>query len=73
MLIPKENEKDLAEIPDNVKRGLTVVAVGSADELLKYALVSPPQPIEWREDGDNTQQPVLAPKSEDDRPGVVTH
>ncbi|HJT05419.1 MAG TPA: endopeptidase La [Stellaceae bacterium] len=73
VLIPKENEKDLAEIPDNVKRGLTVVAVGSADELLKHALVSPPQPIEWREEGDNTQHPVLPPKSEDDRPGVVTH
>jgi ATP-dependent Lon protease len=73
VLIPKENEKDLAEIPDNVKRGLTVVAVGSADELLKHALVSPPQPIEWREEGDNAQHPVLPPKSEDDRPGVVTH
>jgi ATP-dependent Lon protease len=72
VLIPKENEKDLAEIPDNVKRGLTVVAVSSADELLKYALVSPPQPIEWREDGDNAQQTVL-PKSEEDRPGIVTH
>jgi ATP-dependent Lon protease len=73
VLIPKDNEKDLAEIPDNVKRGLTVVAVGSADELLKYALVSPPQPIEWREEGDTTQPPVLPPKTEDDRPGVVTH
>ncbi|HEX6839976.1 MAG TPA: endopeptidase La [Stellaceae bacterium] len=73
VLIPKENEKDLAEIPDNVKRGLTVVAVGSADELLKYALVSPPQPIEWREEGDNAPHPVLPPKSEEDRPGVVTH
>jgi ATP-dependent Lon protease len=73
VLIPKENEKDLAEIPDNVKRGLTVVAVGSADELLKHALVSPPQPIEWREEGDNAQHPVLPPKSEDDRHGVVTH
>jgi ATP-dependent Lon protease len=71
VLIPKENEKDLAEIPDNVKRGLTVIAVASADELLKYALVTPPQPIEWREEGDT--QPVRPPKAEDDRPGVVTH
>src|SRR5258707_7557936 len=70
-LIPKENEKELAEIPDNVKRGLHVIAVASADELLKYALVSPPQPIVWRDEGD-TQQ-VLPPKVEDDRPGVVTH
>jgi ATP-dependent Lon protease len=71
VLIPKENEKDLAEIPDNVKRGLTVIAVASADELLKYALVTPPQPIEWREEGDT--QPVRPPKADDDRPGVVTH
>jgi len=71
VLIPKENEKDLAEIPDNVKRGLTVIAVASADELLKYALVSPPQPIEWREEGDAPQVPP--PKGEDNRPGVVTH
>jgi len=71
VLIPKENEKDLAEIPDNVKRGLTVIAVASADELLKYALVSPPQPIEWREEGDAPQVPP--PKVEDNRPGVVTH
>jgi hypothetical protein len=48
-----------------------VIAVGSADELLKYALVTPPQPIEWREEGDTP--PVLPPKPEEDRPGVVTH
>src|ERR1700757_238939 len=47
VLIPRENEKDLAEIPDNVKRGLTIVPVGTVDELLKHALVSPPVPIEW--------------------------
>jgi ATP-dependent Lon protease len=71
VLIPKENEKDLAEIPDNVKRNLTIVPVGSADELLKHALVSPPVPIEWPEEGE-TQQ-VLPPKVEDDRPGLMTH
>src|SRR5580658_657574 len=49
VLIPKENEKDLAEIPDNVKRGLTIVPIASVDELLKQALVTPPTPIEWNE------------------------
>ena len=34
VLIPKENEKDLAEIPDNVKRGLKIIPVGTVDELL---------------------------------------
>ena len=71
VLIPKENEKDLAEIPDNVKRGLTIIPVATADELLKQALVTPPVPIEWTEE--SATPPVLPPKAEDGRPGVVTH
>jgi ATP-dependent Lon protease len=74
VLIPKENEKDLAEIPDNVKKGLTIVPVGTVDELLKHALVSPLAPIEWSEE---TQPPVapavLPPSGEGERPGVITH
>jgi ATP-dependent Lon protease len=70
VLIPKENEKDLAEIPDNVKRGLDIIPVGSADELLKHALVSPPTPIEWTEE---SERAVLPPKAEEERPGVITH
>ena len=70
VLIPKENEKDLAEIPDNVKRGLTIIPVGSSDELLKYALVRPPEPIEWNE---VTETQVLPPKPGEDRPNLVTH
>ncbi|HEX5452278.1 MAG TPA: endopeptidase La, partial [Stellaceae bacterium] len=50
VLIPKENEKDLAEIPDNVKRGMRIVPVSSADEVLAEALVSKPVPIEWTEE-----------------------
>jgi ATP-dependent Lon protease len=38
VLIPKENEKDLAEIPANVKRGLTLVQVDHMDEVLGAAL-----------------------------------
>jgi ATP-dependent Lon protease len=49
VLIPKENEKDLAEISDNVKRGLTIVATESVDEMLEHALVSKPTAIEWIE------------------------
>src|SRR6201981_438434 len=50
VLIPKENEKDLAEIPDNAQRGLTLVQVATVDELLKHALVRPLAPIEWTEE-----------------------
>jgi len=70
VLIPKENEKDLAEIPDNVKKGLTIVPVNSVDELLKHALVSAPTPIEWTEPSDRPA--VALPREvEDDRPGLT--
>jgi ATP-dependent Lon protease len=49
VLIPKDNEKDLADIPDNVKRGLKIIPVSTIDELLRNALATPPQPIEWTE------------------------
>ncbi|HYL33207.1 MAG TPA: endopeptidase La [Stellaceae bacterium] len=70
VLIPKDNEKDLAEIPDNVKNEITVVPVSSVDDLLKHALVKPLTPITWSEDGETPA--VIAPKS-DERSGVVTH
>ena len=47
VLIPKDNEKDLIDIPDNVKRGLTIIPVNSADEVLANALAGPLSPIEW--------------------------
>ena len=47
VLIPKENEKDLDDIPDNVKKDLTIVSVESMDDILKHALVAPLVPIEW--------------------------
>ncbi len=49
VLIPQENEKDLAEIPDNVKEGLEIVPVETVDEVLARALVRQPEPIEWDE------------------------
>ena len=41
VLIPKENEKDLPEIPDNVKKGLEIIPVSTVDEVLARALVKP--------------------------------
>jgi ATP-dependent Lon protease len=49
VLIPQENEKDLAEIPDNVKKGLEIIPVATADDVLKHALTAVPQPITWTE------------------------
>jgi ATP-dependent Lon protease len=49
VLIPKENEKDLVEIPDNVKEGLKIIPVSHVSEVLEHALISKPEPIEWDE------------------------
>jgi ATP-dependent Lon protease len=50
VLIPKENERDLPEIPDNVKKGLEIVPVSTVDEVLARALVKPLVAIEWPDD-----------------------
>ena len=70
VLIPKENEKDLAEIPDNVKRGLKLIPIGSIDEVLKAALTKPLTPIEWIEPPDVESVKTPPPATEH---GVVTH
>ncbi len=57
VLIPEENEKDLAEIPDNVKQGLTIIPVSHVDQVLEKALTAIPAPIEWTEADDLASQP----------------
>jgi ATP-dependent Lon protease len=49
VLIPEENEKDLKEIPDNVKEGLTIIPVAHVRDVLDHALVRQPEPVEWDE------------------------
>ncbi|KRA83697.1 endopeptidase La [Altererythrobacter sp. Root672] len=57
VLIPEENEKDLAEIPANVKEGLEIIPVAHVDEVLRHALTDVPAPIEWTEADDLASQP----------------
>jgi len=57
VLIPEENQKDLAEIPDNVKQGMTIIPVSHVDQVLEKALTSIPAPIEWTEADDLASQP----------------
>jgi len=57
VLIPEENQKDLAEIPDNVKEGMTIIPVSHVDQVLEKALTSVPAPIEWTEADDLASQP----------------
>src|SRR5271169_115067 len=52
VLIPKENEKDLAEIPDNVKKHLKIIPVADVDEVIAQALARRPEPIEWEDPAD---------------------
>jgi len=49
VLIPQENVKDLADIPDNVKSELEIIPVSVVDEVLKHALTKPLTPVEWDE------------------------
>ncbi|BCJ90737.1 Lon protease [Terrihabitans soli] len=68
VLIPEENAKDLADIPDNVKSGLNIIPVTHMDEVLRHALVRQPEAIEWEEEA----EPL--PKIEDGEvPGLTAH
>ncbi|NYT46947.1 MAG: endopeptidase La [Candidatus Methanofishera endochildressiae] len=45
VIIPQENEKDLAEIPDNVKQNLTIIPVRWIDQVLEIALQYQPEAL----------------------------
>ena len=62
VLIPVDNEKDLPEIPDNVKEGLTIIPVKHVSEVLKHALVRQPEPIEWDEAAEEAAASALREK-----------
>jgi ATP-dependent Lon protease len=70
VLIPLDNEKDLAEIPDNVKKGLKIIPVNTADEVLLHALAGPLTPIDWAEE---SQPAAVIPAAGEERSGVLTH
>jgi ATP-dependent Lon protease len=50
VLIPKDNEKDLVEIPAKVKKGLEIIPVATVADVLKYALTKPLTPVNWDEE-----------------------
>lgn len=59
VLIPSDNEKDLADIPENVKRGLKLIPVSTVDEVLQLVLTRLPVPIEWVEEDDGENKPHI--------------
>ena len=69
VIIPKENEKDIAEVPDNVKAGLKIVPVATMGEVLQVALTRQPEAIDWVEPDVTTALPL----ADGDSDPVVTH
>ncbi|MGX9350034.1 endopeptidase La [Shimia sp. W99] len=70
VLIPEENEKDLADIPDNVKDGLKIIPVTHVSEVLKLALVAEPEPVEWDE---AAEEAAAAAMASDKGAGATAH
>ncbi|WP_397542964.1 endopeptidase La [Roseovarius salis] len=75
VLIPEENEKDLIEIPDNVKEGLEIIPVSHVRDVLDHALVRQPEPIEWDEAAEEAAaaEAEAARRTEANAAGTVTH
>jgi len=71
VLIPQENEKDLADVPQSVKDGLEIIPVSTVDEVLKHALTGPLTPVEWNE----AEEPIAASAKKDDgdTDAMLTH
>jgi ATP-dependent Lon protease len=67
VLIPEDNAKDLADIPENVKNGLEIVPVARMDEVLRQALVRQPVPIKWSE----PKEPATPVVADEDSPGAL--
>ncbi len=72
VLIPMENEKDLEEIPANVKEALKIIPVSSVNEVLKLALARPLVPVEWTPEMEKALLP-RPNRGHDGEEGTLTH
>ena len=72
VLIPSDNMKDLAEVPQNVKNELEIIPIGHIDEVLKEALVESLVPIEWNPE-DEEAAAAVGSSSDDDLSGMTAH
>ena len=72
VLIPAENEKDLAEIPETVKQGLEIVPVSHVEEVLARALSEPVSPIEWSDADEHAVEPPI-PASPPEGEAAIRH
>ncbi len=71
VLIPKDNEKDLVDIPDKVKKGMEIVPVSTIEEVLSHGLVRMPEPISLENKG--KIDPVAAESAENKGEGIIHH
>jgi ATP-dependent Lon protease len=71
VLIPAENEKDLADVPENVRSALKIIPVSTVDEVLAQALAGPLTPIEWNEEDEVGPAPLGTDEADTD--AVITH
>jgi len=69
-LIPMENQKDLAEIPDNIKNALTIIPVNLVDEVLLHALVEKTTPLTEDEAAASS---VVNPDLDSESDPITTH
>jgi ATP-dependent Lon protease len=70
VLIPAENEKDLAEIPASVKEALEIIPASHVDEVLAKALTQAMTPIEWTEADEQATEPMVPPAAAGEGPSV---
>jgi ATP-dependent Lon protease len=72
VLIPQDNVKDLADLPDSVKNGLEIVPVSRMDEVLSHALVRMPEAIVWDEEAEAAKAAALA-NGKDKAAAITAH
>ena len=73
-VIPYATEKDLEDIPENVKSGLELIFVDNVDDVLKIALTKPLIPIEWNEDESTSSGSEISEDDQDqDQDPLLTH
>jgi ATP-dependent Lon protease len=73
VIIPEENAKDLAEIPDNLKNKLSILPVARMDQVLEIALVRMPDRITWDEAAAAIVQPAVTPAPAQPTVGATAH
>ena len=74
VLIPKENEKDLADVPDKVKKSLEIIPVNTIEEVLLHALLEVPKPINEAKPKENKDKKSnISPKSAENKGKDIIH